>query len=276
VYETQEGIVWGSLHYMSPEQACGDPLDARSDIFSVGIVMYQMLVGRLPFIGKKPMEQLASMMNDEPPPLRDFRLRIPDAVQAIVSKALEKNRDLRYQNARVMAADVQTALSQLRLFGDSELELRGAIAEPRPPGAPSSRPVEQPRRADTPTDASTTRYDRSFPRQTLAFHPPGSEYDLVVHTLIPFDWTARAEGADGRVIANGTAINVRGVVYELVDVDTRSSSMVKYCFRQWPTSVLIRRVIPYTPQYVASVLQDRRGSGSFGDLFGKVFGKPKS
>jgi hypothetical protein len=93
--------------------------------------------------------------------------------------------------------------------------------------------------------------------------------------LIPFEWTPRQEGAEGRVIANGTALNIRGDVYELIDIDTRSSSMVKYCFRSWPTSVLIRRVVPYSPHYVANVLRERKESGSLGNIIGKVFGKPK-
>jgi len=93
--------------------------------------------------------------------------------------------------------------------------------------------------------------------------------------LIPFEWTTRQEGADGRVVAHGTAINIRGEVYELVDIDTRSSSMVKYCFRHWPEAVLIRRVVPYTPHYVANVLQEQKSSGSLGHLIGKVFGRQK-
>jgi serine/threonine protein kinase len=275
VYQTQEGVVWGSLHYMSPEQACGDPLDARSDLFSVGIVLYQMLVGRLPFNGRRPMDQLKSMMNDDPPLLRSIKLRIPDSVQSIVSKALEKNRDLRYQNARLMAADVQTALSQLQLFGDSELELHGSMASRSAPSPQPNREPVRPAAPSVPIDNRQIRYDRSFPRQTLAFHPSGSEFDVVIHTLIPFDWTPREEGADGRVIANGTALSIRGEVFELVDIDTRSSSMVKYCFRSWPQSVLIRRVIPYTPHYVAGVLQNQKESGSLGGFIGKVFGKSK-
>jgi len=101
---TALGSPFGTASYMSPEQAKGEPADARSDIFSLGIVMYEMITGGLPFKGKTSVDVMHSVMHDEPAPLGDT---VPQRLQQIVSKALAKNPAARYQSTEVLLEDLR-------------------------------------------------------------------------------------------------------------------------------------------------------------------------
>ncbi|HXU38860.1 MAG TPA: protein kinase [Blastocatellia bacterium] len=101
---TALGSPFGTASYMSPEQARGEPADARSDIFSLGIVMYEMITGRLPFKGKTSVDVMHSVMHDEPTPLGESA---PPRLQQIVSKALAKNPTARYQSSEVLLEDLR-------------------------------------------------------------------------------------------------------------------------------------------------------------------------
>jgi serine/threonine protein kinase len=109
--QTAQGSVAGTLAYMSPEQAEGRPLDARSDIFSFGIVLYEMLTGRRPFAGDSDAELVSAILRDAPPPARSLRPDLPEALDGILARALEKDVDRRYQ----AMSDVSADLSRLRL-----------------------------------------------------------------------------------------------------------------------------------------------------------------
>jgi eukaryotic-like serine/threonine-protein kinase len=102
---TAIGSPFGTASYMSPEQARGEPADARSDIFSMGIVMYEMITGRLPFKGKTSVDVMHSVMHAEPAPLGDG---VPARLQQIVSKALAKNASARYQSTEVLLEDLRS------------------------------------------------------------------------------------------------------------------------------------------------------------------------
>jgi serine/threonine protein kinase/tetratricopeptide (TPR) repeat protein len=101
---TQLGTPFGTASYMSPEQAKGEAADARSDIFSMGIVMYEMISGRLPFRGKNSVEVMHSVMHDNPEPLGDGA---PAKLQQIISKALAKEKNARYQNSDALLDDLR-------------------------------------------------------------------------------------------------------------------------------------------------------------------------
>jgi eukaryotic-like serine/threonine-protein kinase len=111
---TRQGIVVGTIAYMSPEQAAGGKLDARSDIFSFGVVLYEMLARRRPFTAATGLELLHKIMESRPAPLPDD---IPEPVRALVMKALEKNPVDRYASMRELVADLRAAQrpSSLRL-----------------------------------------------------------------------------------------------------------------------------------------------------------------
>jgi serine/threonine protein kinase len=106
--EPVEGV--GSPAYMSPEQAQSQPLDFRTDVYSIGVVMYQLLVGRLPFVGQSYQSVLHQVVNIEMPPPSNFRLDIPEKVEAIVMKAAAKKRADRFQSWDDFGSALQSAL----------------------------------------------------------------------------------------------------------------------------------------------------------------------
>ncbi|MCA9674617.1 MAG: serine/threonine protein kinase, partial [Myxococcales bacterium] len=108
---TQAGVVFGTPQYMSPEQGRGLPLDARSDIYALGILAYEMLAGRVPFHDENPMNVLQMHLRGEVPPLPPTT---PMEVQAIVRKALEKDPGRRYQSAGEMMQHCQQVFAQLQ------------------------------------------------------------------------------------------------------------------------------------------------------------------
>jgi TolB-like protein/tRNA A-37 threonylcarbamoyl transferase component Bud32 len=104
---TESGSAMGTGAYMSPEQARGETVDARSDLFSAGVVIYEMVAGRRPFGGKSFAESVAATLHAEPSSLVRQRPEIPDELQRIVSKALRKERDERYQSATDLLVDLR-------------------------------------------------------------------------------------------------------------------------------------------------------------------------
>jgi serine/threonine protein kinase/tetratricopeptide (TPR) repeat protein len=107
-FKTDPGTVVGTAIYMSPEQARGIEVDARTDIFSLGVVLYEIVAGRLPFEGSTKSEVLASILSEkEPQPLARYAREVPAELERIVSKALRKNRDERYQTIKDLLIDLR-------------------------------------------------------------------------------------------------------------------------------------------------------------------------
>jgi eukaryotic-like serine/threonine-protein kinase len=116
---TLPGLVIGTLHYMSPEQARGLRVDTRTDLFSLGTVLYEMLTGRTPFSRPTTKGILAAILTEEPLPISHFRPETPDLLDWITAKALVKDREERYQTAREMRNDLKRL--QHRLEMETEL-----------------------------------------------------------------------------------------------------------------------------------------------------------
>jgi eukaryotic-like serine/threonine-protein kinase len=101
--QTEAGTVLGTVGYMSPEQVSGESVDVRSDIFSFGCLLYEMLSGRRAFVGKSAGETLASILRDHPPEIAVLGVALPAALERVAARCLEKNRDERFQSARDLA-----------------------------------------------------------------------------------------------------------------------------------------------------------------------------
>jgi eukaryotic-like serine/threonine-protein kinase len=104
---TEPGIILGTVPYMSPEQVRGEQLDARSDIFSLGIVLYEAISARRPFAGESVGETLSTILTREPSPLARYSGDVPPELERIVSKTLRKDREERYQTAKDLALDLK-------------------------------------------------------------------------------------------------------------------------------------------------------------------------
>ena len=118
--ETSPGVVMGTVSYMSPEQARARPVDARADIWSLGVVFYEMLAGRPPFTGESAQDVIVAILEREPPPLSRYVSGLPEGLEWVVMKALAKDREQRYQTVKELLADVQRLKS--RLEAEAELD----------------------------------------------------------------------------------------------------------------------------------------------------------
>ena len=120
VVKTDPGVVMGTASYMSPEQARGLEVDARTDIWSLGAVLYELVAGRVPFEGKTTSDVIATILHREPPSLLLYRSDVPAELERIVEKALTKEREERYQLARELSVDLKRLKQRLEL--EAELE----------------------------------------------------------------------------------------------------------------------------------------------------------
>jgi serine/threonine protein kinase len=105
---TQEGAAMGTIAYMSPEQARGEEVDHRTDIWSLGVVLYEMFCGQLPFKGDHEQTVLYSILNKKPKPITGLKADIPVSIEQVVSKALEKDLDKRYQQIDDLLDDLKS------------------------------------------------------------------------------------------------------------------------------------------------------------------------
>jgi TolB-like protein len=131
---TADGVVLGTLSYMSPEQARGQEVDARTDVWSLGVVLYEMVSGRRPFEGTTQSDVLASLLDREPPPLARYSPSVPADLERIIRKTLAKDPNERYQTARGLLVDLKTL--------NHDLQRQKLASEVVPPTAPADqRPV---------------------------------------------------------------------------------------------------------------------------------------
>lgn len=110
---TSPGMIVGTAAYMSPEQARGKGIDGRTDIFSFGVVLYEMLTGRKPFEGETAMDVLGAILHKEPPSIRELMPETPSEVERIINKLLRKDRNERYQTVRDVLIDLKDVRKEL-------------------------------------------------------------------------------------------------------------------------------------------------------------------
>jgi len=110
--KTKTGMVLGTPSYMSPEQLAGKKVDGRSDLFSLGVMLYQLLSGALPFKAESMASLMFKITNEDAADPRTIRAEIPEVIAKIINKALTKNVDQRYQTGREFAADIRVFLQR--------------------------------------------------------------------------------------------------------------------------------------------------------------------
>ncbi len=111
--QTQEGTILGTPQYMSPEQALGKPLDQRSDLFSLGVVLYELTTGQLPFGGSNFAEILNNIVHAQPTAIARLNYDVPPELERITLKCLQKSPDRRYQSARELMVDLRNLAREL-------------------------------------------------------------------------------------------------------------------------------------------------------------------
>lgn len=170
--QTGKGLILGTVNYMSPEQAKAEELDERTDIFSFGAVIYEMIAGKTPYGGESMSETFANLINTEPQPLSHFASNVPAELQRIVSKALGKNKDERYQTMKDLVEDLKDVRENLTL--DQKLER---------PHSLDNLVAEISRATTVNLTLQTAETARGF-SQVIKQHKPLAVFALVVMLLI--------------------------------------------------------------------------------------------
>ena len=150
---TRTGLVLGTPSFMSPEQLAGLQVDGRSDLYSLGVLLFQLLTGQLPHQAESMAKLMYRIANEAPPDVRHFRPELPEALAMVLALALEKRPELRYANGEQFAQDLEAVLQQLP-------------AEPAPPLSSTETP------AGAEAFAQTLRLSGQDPVQNSASQPP--------------------------------------------------------------------------------------------------------
>jgi eukaryotic-like serine/threonine-protein kinase len=164
--KTSAGVVMGTANYMSPEQARGEKVDARTDIWSLGVVLYELVAGCAPFDRSTPSEVIALILEREPPPLARYAREVPPELERIVGKALTKDREERYQTAKDLLVDLRSMRQRL--------EVKAGTERSESLGAHSGPAVTT---EGTPTEATTN--ESAAPTDAEVAHPTSSAEYLV-------------------------------------------------------------------------------------------------
>ena len=161
-------MVVGSVHYSSPEQVSGMEVDATSDIYSTGVVMYEMLTGKVPFVGDSTVSVAMQHIKDQPPPITDYAPETPPAVVAVVMKAMAKDPKDRFQSAREMA-DALLQARDGKVGPEAFLVSQAAypVKELNPPPAPPVKPSPSPASGRPAGGQATAQHPHNHPRRQL-------------------------------------------------------------------------------------------------------------
>jgi serine/threonine-protein kinase len=249
--ETGQGVVIGTVCYMSPEQAKGTSVDARTDLWSLGVVLYEMITGHLPFAGETPPETISLILQKEPAPLTRYVREVPAEHERIVSKALTKTREERYQTARDLLIDLRNLRRKLEV--DAEIdrtappELRAAALTSSGQNAPAtaSGALAATASASTPHGASSAEYIVSGIKQhklaaavvgvmlagaaiALGFYFHARNTEVAIESIAVLPFQNRSPEADTEYLSDGLA---ESLVYRLSQLPNLKVSPTSSVFR---------------------------------------------
>jgi serine/threonine-protein kinase len=157
--ETAEGVVIGTASYMSPEQAKGTKVDARTDLWSLGAMLYEMVTGHVPFAGETPTETISLILQKGPAPLSRYTHEAPAELERIVTKALTKDREQRYQTAKDLLIDLRNLKRKLEVDAEIDRTAPPEMFGVPPSGGTVSSASTAPPEGGTPnTRASSAEY----------------------------------------------------------------------------------------------------------------------
>jgi serine/threonine protein kinase/Tfp pilus assembly protein PilF len=201
VYLTNPGVVMGTAKYMSPEQASGKTVDGRTDIWSLGVILYEMLTGRHPFDGEMPTQIIARVLEREPEPLGSRGTAVPAELQRIVSKALMKDRGERYRDIKDLLRDLKALKQDLEF--DARLGRSGSSSgqseEEEAQEAPSGEKPAGERVAPAPSGTTKT-----LSNEAVSTHGSGSR----AVAAKPKSWPNRLALVAGLVAVAGLALGL--------------------------------------------------------------------
>ncbi len=238
---TSPGLIIGTAQYMSPEQAKGLPVDARTDIFSLGVVMYEMLSARRPFEGETPIDVIAAIVHKEPVPLREWLPQIPLEIERISNKLLRKDAGERYQTAREVLLDLKTARRELEFrdmkssLSTDPSEARTELSHPRPATATTSLSAEyivaelKKRKFALAALAAVLLSAVGIIYYLAARRPPTSSDSSPINSIAVLPFQNRNADADTEYLSEGLAESLIFRLSQLPDLKVSpTSSVIRY------------------------------------------------
>jgi serine/threonine-protein kinase len=180
---TKTGMVLGTPSYMSPEQLSGQKIDGRSDLFSLAVSLYQMVSGRLPFVGDSMAQLMFKIANEETPDIRLINDKIPDELVRIIHKGMSKDIEKRYQTGDEMAADLRAVFG---ISGTSTLTSQTQARPAAPPPAPVAPPPPPPApvaEAPAPVAQAPAPEPQSTGMEKTVITRPGAAVDPLTKTV---------------------------------------------------------------------------------------------
>jgi CHASE2 domain-containing sensor protein/tRNA A-37 threonylcarbamoyl transferase component Bud32 len=175
--KTKTGVILGTPTFMSPEQVAGEKVDGRSDLFSLGVMLFQMVTGQLPFQADSLARLMYMIANEAPPDIRSIRAELPEQLSMIISLALNKKVEARYQDGARFAADLRALMTTMNASQDPKVAMQQALAN-APQMAAQAKQAHAAQPAPATQFDKTTAFEKTTPfEKTVAMRPDANNSD---------------------------------------------------------------------------------------------------